>query len=119
MSQLLPPQRPEDPVVWVQVMLTIERPSANTLAGCNRQETFDILLKNAQHQRAVLVEWIQAHDLADEVLRIGPPTSLNLLFVQCTAHVAAQLAQVPGVTHVALEHELRDSSTREVGISSS
>ncbi len=116
MSQPLPPQHPDDPIAWVQVMLTIERPGASLLAGCNRQETFDILLKNAQQQREVIVQWIQAHDLADEVLRIGPPTGLNLLFVQCTAHAAAQLAQVPGVIEVALEDELHTSSTTELDL---
>jgi len=96
----------DDAVDWVQVMLTIERPSPASLAGCTRHEKFDILLKNAERQRMQLLAWIQAHGLADEVLHIGPPTSLNLLFVQCTSHAAAELAHVPGIVDVVLEYEL-------------
>lgn len=110
MVETLQAKHPGDRVDWVQVMVTIERPSPASLAACNRQEKFDILLKNAQHQRTLLVQWIQAHNLADEVLRIGPPTSLNLLFVQCTSHAAAQLAHVPGVVDITLESELRPSA---------
>lgn len=100
---------------WVQVMLTMERPSSSSLTGCNRQEKFDILLKHAQHQREVLIEWIQSHNLADEVLRIGQPTSLNLLFVQCTPHAADQLAQVPGVVDVALEGTISPTHGNTLG----
>lgn len=92
-----------DSVDWVQVMLTIDRPAPERLANCDRKEKFDILLANAQHQRAQLLQWIQEHNLADEVARIGAPTSFNLLFVQCTPHAAAQLAHAPGVVDMALE----------------
>jgi len=35
---------------------------------------------------------------------------LNLLFVQCASHAAAQLAHVPGVVDITLESELRPSA---------
>lgn len=91
---------------WVQVMVTIDRPKPESLAGCDRKEKFAILVENARQHRQQLVQWIQEHDLADEVVRIGAPTSFNLLFIQCTPHAAAQLAQAPGVVDVAVEHEV-------------
>jgi hypothetical protein len=90
----------------VQVMVTLDRPEPERLAGCNRQEKFDILLENAQRHRAELVEWIQEQQLDDEVARVGAPTSFNLLFVQCTPHAATQLAHAPGVVDIAVEGEV-------------
>jgi len=90
----------------VQVMVTIDRPEPESLAGCNRQEKFDILLENAQRHRTELVAWIQEQNLADEVARIGAPTSFNLLFVQCTPHAATQLARAPGVIDITVETEI-------------
>jgi len=102
-------QREENPDAdyWVQAMVTIDRPQPESLAGCTRKEKFNILLENAQRHRTELVQWIQEHDLACEVARIGAPTSFNLLFVQCTTHAATQLAHAPGVVEVAVEHELQ------------
>lgn len=97
--------QPHGSTDWVQVMLTIDRPAPERLAGCDRKEKFDILLENAQRKRTQLVQWIQEHDLANEVARIGAPTSFNLLFVQCTPYAAAQLAHAPGIVAVALEQE--------------
>lgn len=94
-----------DSADWVQVMLTIDRPAPERLAACDRRQKFDILLANAQHKRSQLLQWIQEHDLANEVARIGAPTSFNLLFVQCTPHAAAQLAHAPGVIDIALDYE--------------
>jgi hypothetical protein len=92
-------------IPWVQVMVTIDRPEPESLAGCNRKEKFAILLENARRHRTQLVQWIQEQELADEVARIGAPTSFNLLFIQCTPHAAAQLAHAPGVVNVAVEQE--------------
>ena len=93
----------QDATDWVQIMLTIDRPAPERLAGCDRKEKFDILLENAQRKRTRLVQWIQEQNLADEVARVGAPTSFNLLFVQCTPYAAAQLAHAPGVVAVAVE----------------
>lgn len=90
---------------WIQVMVTIDRPTPDRLAGCDRKEKFDILLENAQRKRTQLMQWIQEHNLSGEVARIGAPTSFNLLFVQCTPYAAAQLAHAPGVVDIALEQE--------------
>ena len=103
MGKTLQRKQEADSVDWVQVMLTIDRPAPERLAGYDRKEKFDILLENAQRKRIQLLQWIQEHDLADEVARIGAPTSFNLLFVQCTIHAAAQLAHAPGVVDIAVE----------------
>lgn len=103
MEQTLHREPAKNAANWVQVMVTIDRPNAESLVGCNRKEKFDILLENAQRQRTQLLQWIQEHDLADEVVRIGAPTSFNLLFVQCTPHAALQLAHAPGVVDIALD----------------
>jgi hypothetical protein len=96
-----------DSADWVQVMLTIDRPTPERLADCDRRQKFDILQENAQRQRSQLLQWIQEHGLADQVARIGVPTSFNLLFVQCTPHAAAQLAHAPGVVDIALDYEVK------------
>jgi hypothetical protein len=105
MTKRLHRQQKHDSVDWIQVMLTIDRPAPERLAGCDRKEKFDILLENAQHKRTQLMQWIQEHGLTNEVGRIGTPTSFNLLFVQCTPHAADQLAYAPGVVDIALEYE--------------
>jgi hypothetical protein len=102
MEQPLQRQQTHKAVDWVQVMVTIDRPKAESLAGCNRKEKFHILLENAQRQRMQLLQWIQEHGLASEVARIGAPTSFNLLFVQCTPHAATELARAPGVVDIAV-----------------
>lgn len=94
-----------DSTDWVQVMLTIDRPTPERLAACDRRQKFDILLENAKQQRSQLLQWIQEHGLTDQVARIGAPTSFNLLFVQCTPHAAAELAHAPGVVDIALDDE--------------
>ncbi|MEZ4737690.1 MAG: hypothetical protein R3E79_62235 [Caldilineaceae bacterium] len=95
------------PVDWVQVVVTLDRPTPESLAGCNRKEKFNILLENARRHRTELVQWIQEHDLSSEVARIGAPTSFHLLFVQCTLHAATQLVNAPGVVDVAVEDEVQ------------
>jgi len=96
----------QNSVDLVQVMVTLDRPKPESLAGCDRKEKFNILLENARRHRTELVQWIQEHDLCSEVARIGGPTSFNLLFVQCTPHAATQLAHAPGVVDVTVEYEI-------------
>ena len=105
MGKVIHRDQQRDSADWVQVMLTIDRPTPERLAGCDRKEKFDILLENAQRKRAQLMQWIQEHNLTGEVARIGAPTSFNLLFVQCTPYAAAQLAHAPGVVDIALDQE--------------
>lgn len=87
---------------WVKVMVAIDRPSSEVLAHYDRRQKLQILEENAQQQRKALVQWINEHGMAAEVAKIGAPTSLNVLFVQCTPHVAQELAGAPGVINVTL-----------------
>jgi len=90
---------------WVKVMVSIDRPPAETLAHYNRREKLEILEQNAKQHRSELVQWLDEHGLAPEVARIGASTSLNVLFVQCTPHVARELQHAPGVTQVMLTED--------------
>ncbi|MEZ4866833.1 MAG: hypothetical protein R3C14_36265 [Caldilineaceae bacterium] len=96
-----------EPTDWVQVMLTIDRPDPGALADYSRREKFRILQDSARFQRDVLQRWIQEHGLADEVARIGDPTTFNFLFVECTPHAAQELAHAPGVVNVTTETQER------------
>ena len=62
----------------------------------------EFLKKNAQRQRRNLVEWIEEHGLAGQVAKVGTPTSLSLIFIQCTPHAAQELMYAPGVTSIML-----------------
>ena len=86
----------------VSALVTLDRPAPAQLADCTRGDKYELLLENTQQQRADLVHWIEEHELADEVLRIGASTTFNLLFVCCTQHAAAELVQAPGVKEVTI-----------------
>lgn len=86
----------------VSALVTLDRPAPAQLADCTRGDKYELLLANTQQQRADLVHWIEEHELADEVLRIGASTTFNLLFVCCTQHAAAELVQAPGVKEVTI-----------------
>jgi hypothetical protein len=40
--------------------------------------------------------------LAGQVAKVGAPTSLSLIFIQCTPHAAQELVYAPGVTSIML-----------------
>jgi len=98
----------------VSALVTLERPAPEQLADCTRGDKYALLLENNQQQRALLLRWIEEHGLADEVLRIGASTTFNLLFICCTQHAAAELAQAPGVKAVTIAGECERASTREL-----
>lgn len=86
----------------VSALVTLDRPLPASFAECDRGDKYAILLDNTQQQRSQLLHWIADHGLADEVLRVGAPTTFNLLFVCCTRHAADQLAKAPGVKEVTI-----------------
>jgi len=90
---------------WVKVMVAIVRPPSEVLAQYDRRQKLQILEENAQQQRKELIQWIDEHGLAAEVAKIGASTSLNVLFVQCTPHVAQELEHAPGVMNVTLAED--------------
>ena len=85
---------------FVNVLLEVERPSSEELAPYPRGERYRRLRANAEEHRSQLQHWIDRHDLSDEVRAVSPATGFNLLFVQCTAHAAQELAHAPGVVEV-------------------
>lgn len=98
----------------VSALVTLERPQPAHLADHDRGDKYTILFDNTQQQRTELLHWIEAHGLADEVLRVGASTTFNLLFVCCTLHAADQLAHAPGVKEVTIagDCERFDRGTR-------
>ncbi len=97
---------------WVKVMVTVDRPSAETLAAHDRQARLQILEDNVQQHRRVLVQWLADQGLAPEVANIGAPTNLGLFFIKCTPHVAQELRHAPGVTDVMLAEDYAISPLR-------
>lgn len=95
---------------WLECVVTVKRPPAAALDGHDRREKLQILEANARQQRANLVEWLEQHDLADEVNTIGTPTSFNLFFVQCTPKAAQALKDAPGVLSVTTDDKRTLSS---------
>lgn len=97
----------------VSALVTLDRPAPAQLADCTRSDKYERLLENTQQQRADLLRWIEEHGLAEEVLRIGASTTFNLLFVCCTQHAAAELAQAPGVKEITIAGDCDLLSTSE------
>lgn len=85
---------------FVDVILEIERPSTEELAPYSRGERHRRLRANTEAHRAQLQHWIERQRLEKEVVRVGPATGFNLLFVTCTPHAAQALAHAPGVVEV-------------------
>jgi hypothetical protein len=100
-KSFLPPASP-----WVKVMVTVDRPPAESLAQHNRREKIQILEENARQHRAGLVQWIEEHGFSEDVAVIGAPNSMNLFFIECTPEVAQALIHAPGVIRVAPAVEL-------------
>jgi hypothetical protein len=109
-----PEQRREKPV-WsppvqqgwlretgVNVLLTLERPPATLLAGCNRGERYRRLMAHARAQREHIIAWATEQGLCDDLIRVGEANSFQLLFIYCTPNAARQLASAPGVVDVAI-----------------
>ena len=90
---------------WVKMMVAIDRPASEVLARYDRRQKLQILEENAQQHRKELVQWINEQGMTAEVAKIGAPTSLNVLFVQCTPHVAQELERAPGVMNVTLAED--------------
>lgn len=87
---------------WIDVVVTVERPPSAALTDQNRRQKLQVLEEHAQHQRAILLQWIETNGWANDVKRVGPPTGFNLLFIQCTPAAAQALKRAPGVEDVAV-----------------
>ncbi|MBK8045784.1 MAG: hypothetical protein IPK16_00800 [Anaerolineales bacterium] len=90
-------QRPDLIDVWV----TMERPSSESLESLQRDERYRALHTVADEQRKALEQWIADHGLSESVSSIGEATAFNLLFATLTPEAAAALLAAPGVVAVA------------------
>jgi len=91
----------------VKVMVTLERPSSQELAGYNREMKYQVLRNNSIEFKEGLVHWIEDQGLSHEVAEVGDVTAFNVLFIVCTPHVAQRLVQAPGVVSVSLTSDFR------------
>jgi len=81
-------------------VVEVERPSSAELAAYTRGERYRLLRANTEAHRTTLESWIESQDLCDEVGAVRAGTGFNLIFVECTPHVAEQLVHAPGVVDV-------------------
>jgi hypothetical protein len=101
------PVQPDRSPAMVKVMVTLERPSSQELAGYDRNTKYQILRNNNIEFKEGLVHWIEEQGLSHEVAEIGDATAFNVLFLVCTPHVAERLLQAPGVVNVSLAGDFR------------
>lgn len=95
---------PETAGPWpdlIDVWVTMERPSSESLESLPRDERYRTLQTAAYEQRAALEQWIADHGLSESVSAIGEATAFNLLFATLTPAAAAALLEAPGVVAVA------------------
>lgn len=92
----------------VNVVLEVERPSAEELAAYPRDERYRRLRANTEAHRHQLKGWIDRQRLTDEVVTMSPATGFNLLFVKCTTNAAQALARAPGVVDVMYADDTAD-----------
>jgi hypothetical protein len=86
----------------VNVLLTLEKPCAETTTHLDRGERYRRLMAHAEAQRRQITAWIAEQGLTDEIMRVGEANSFHLLFIYCTPAAAERLAGAPGVIDVAL-----------------
>lgn len=96
------PVQPDRSPAMVKVMVTLERPSSQQLAGYNRDTKYQVLRNNSVECKEGLIHWIEEQGLSHEVAEIGDATAFNVLFLVCTPRVAERLLQAPGVVNVSL-----------------
>ena len=81
-------------------VVEVERPSSAELAAYTRGERYRLLRANTETHRTNLETWLETQELCGEVGAVRAGTGFNLIFVECTPHVAAQLVHAPGVVDV-------------------
>ncbi|MCS7221135.1 MAG: hypothetical protein RML36_12065 [Anaerolineae bacterium] len=101
------PVQPDRFPGMVKVMVTLERPSSQELAGYNRDMRYQVLRNNSVEFKEGLIHWIKEQGLSHEVAEIGDATAFNVLFLVCTPQVAERLLQAPGVVNVSLAGDFR------------
>lgn len=87
-------------------VVEVERPSSAELAAYSRGERYRLLRANTEAHRTQLEGWLETQDLCSEVGAVRAGTGFNLIFVECTPHVAEKLTTAPGVVDVLPAGEL-------------
>lgn len=85
---------------WVTILVSMEQPSKEALAGLDRSQRHDLLCDNAKQRYLAIIDWIDAQDLENEFKRIGSPTLFSTITMVCTPLGAKLIRKAPGVTDV-------------------
>lgn len=90
---------------WVKIMIAVEQPAPDSLAGCDRRQKLEKLEANARYRQANLLQWLAEHELSREVKLIGQSTSFNLIWAYSTPRALQALRDAPGVVSVRVTQE--------------
>ena len=85
---------------WVTILVSMEQPPNEALAGLDRSQRHDLLCDNAKQRYLAIIDWIDAQDLENEFKRIGSPTLFSTITMVCTPLAAKLIRKAPGVTDV-------------------
>ena len=103
---------PDDASQMLDLMLTLERPTSESLNGMNRGEKHKTLTKNSEQLRTELLDWLAAEGLANQVETVGEATTFNTLFVKTTPYVAQMIGHAPGVKEIAVTNDVHFEITQ-------
>lgn len=85
---------------WVTILVTMEQPSQEALAGLDRSQRHDLLSDYANQRYHALIDWIDDQDLEREFKRIGSPTLFSTVTMISTPRGAKLIRKAPGVVNV-------------------
>lgn len=85
-----------------KIMVMLERPLAADLPQKSGPGKDVTQRENAKQQRDDLIDWVHEQGLANQLMRIDEPTSVNLLRIEGTSALAAALQCAPNILCVAL-----------------
>lgn len=91
----------------VTFMVTLERPPANELVDYNVAEKYQLLKDLSEDALRSLRAWIEKQGLADQVVRIGPPTTFSVLFITGSPKLGKELTKAPRVIDVVPTEDFR------------
>lgn len=95
-----------DDAARVRIVVELERPSAGSLKGQDRGETYRRLKAGHVGQREALLTWLEREGLGKEVFEVAPATAFQYLFLTTTSSVAERLKKAPGVLRVSESGEV-------------
>jgi hypothetical protein len=90
----------------VRLSVQVQRPASDDLALYDRDTRVKKLQENARQRQQDILDWLDEHDLADQVSCFAPSTVFNLLFMDASPEVADRIKDAPGVVEVAIVEEV-------------